>query len=86
MEAEKMTLTPLEKFEKLRESMRKANEKYRKANREELNRKQNALYEINKTNEEYLRRARAKALAHYYRKKARAKALEDTALQEASVI
>jgi len=79
MESEKMKLTPLEKYEKIRESMRKANEKYRNANKDELNKKQKEMYDINKTNDEFKQKTRAKALAYYYRKKAEKKAQEDAA-------
>jgi hypothetical protein len=47
--------------------------------KDELNKKQKEMYDINKTNEEFKQKTRAKALAYYYRKKAEKKALESAA-------
>jgi hypothetical protein len=82
MENKQMNLTPLEKYEKIRESMRKANEKYRNANKDELNKTQKEMYDITKMDEEFKQKTRAKALAYYYRKKAEKKALESAATNE----
>jgi len=58
-------------YQWVRESMRKANTKYRNSNREAYNLIQRKYYETHKDDEEYKQKLRTKALAYYYRKKAK---------------
>ena len=60
-----------EPYQWVKESMRKANAKYRNSNREAYNFKQRKYYETHRDNEEYKQKLRTKALAYYYRKKAK---------------
>ena len=54
----------------VKESMNRANKKYRESNRERYNEKQKKFYDAHKDDEEYKQKMRTKALAYYYRKKA----------------
>jgi len=57
-------------YEWIRETMRKANQKYRNSNRERFNQMQKNFYDAHKGDEEYMQKRRKNALEYYYRKKA----------------
>lgn len=50
-------------------SMRKANKKYREANKESFNEYQKQYYHAHKHDEEYMKKQREKAKRCYYKKK-----------------
>jgi len=56
-------------YEWVKESMRRANAKYREANREAFNARQKKFYDLHKNDEVYKERLKAKARAYYQKKK-----------------
>ena len=56
-------------YQWIRESIRRANRKYRNSNQERYNQIQKDYYHAHKEDEEYMIKLRKKALDYYYRKK-----------------